>query len=180
MNEDQTTNFSTEEIVIDQPEVQHSTEENSDSEHIAKLETDLSESKDKYLRLYSEFENFRRRTSKEKMELISSASEQLMLALIPVADDIERFYSNQDTITDLQVLKDGVKLIFSKFSRTLEQKGLKTLEAKGENFDSELHEAITQIPAPSDEMKGKVVDEIEKGYYLNDKLIRVAKVVIGA
>lgn len=184
MNTHQTTDFSTENQEIDQ-EAEQSFEqqqslESTDNESIAKLEADLSESKDKYLRLYSEFENFRRRTSKEKMELISAANEQLMLALIPVADDIERSYSNQESFEDIQLLKDGVNLIFNKFSKILEQKGLNPLESKGENFNPDLHEAITQIPAPSEELKGKIIDEIEKGYYLNDKLIRVAKVVIGA
>ncbi len=184
MNTHQTNDFSTENQEVEQ-ETEQSVEqqqtlESTENEAIAKLEADLSESKDKYLRLYSEFENFRRRTSKEKMELISAANEQLMLALIPVADDIERSYSNQESIEDIQLLKDGVNLIFNKFSKILEQKGLNPLESKGENFNPDLHEAITQIPAPSEELKGKIIDEIEKGYYLNDKLIRVAKVVIGA
>ncbi len=184
MNTHQTNDFSTENQEVEQ-ETEQSVEqqqtlESTENEAIAKLEADLSESKDKYLRLYSEFENFRRRTSKEKMELISAANEQLMLALIPVADDIERSYSNQESFEDIQLLKDGVNLIFNKFSKILEQKGLNPLESKGENFNPDLHEAITQIPAPSEELKGKIIDEIEKGYYLNDKLIRVAKVVIGA
>ncbi len=182
MNPNQTSNLSTDEPEIDNSQEQNSQTEESQSnnEELKKLEIELTEAKDKYLRLYSEFENFRRRTSKEKMDLVGSANEQLMLALIPIADDIERSKANQENIEDIATLKDGVNLIFNKFNKTLEQKGLKPLETKGQDFNPDLHEAITQIPAPSDDLKGKVVDEIEKGYYLNDKLIRVAKVVTGA
>jgi molecular chaperone GrpE len=185
MSKDQTTDITNEEIEIENPLNDRADKDNEVGEDtvndaIAKLEFELTDSKDKYLRLYSEFENFRRRTSKEKMEIISAANEQLMLALIPIADDIERSKANQAISEDIQAIKDGVNLIFNKFTKTLEQKGLKPLETVGKVFNPDLHEAITQIPAPTDDMKGKIVDEIEKGYFLNDKLIRVAKVVIGA
>lgn len=180
MNTDQTTDLSTEENEPENQTAQLEDTESTENEAFAKLEADLAEAKDKYLRLYSEFDNFRRRTSKEKVELISAANEQLMLALLPVADDMERSKANQASIEDIQLLKDGVNLIFHKFLKTLEQKGLKPLEVVGQVFNPDLHEAITQIPAPSEDLKGKIVDEIEKGFFLNDKLIRVAKVVIGA
>ena len=144
-----------------------------------KLEAELAEMKDKYLRMYSEFDNFKRRTSKERAEVIQTANRELMTALIPVLDDFQRTTKFLETSESVEALKEGVALVYNKFSRTLEQKGLKPLEAMGTAFDSELHEAVTQIPAPSDDLKGKVVDELEKGYYLNDKIIRYAKVVIG-
>lgn len=141
---------------------------------------EIGELKDKYLRLYSEFENFRRRTSKEKIELIATANEQLMLALLPVLDDFHRAQASFEDAQDLQAVKEGITLIYDKFQKTLEQKGLKPIEAKGEVFDSELHEGITQMPAPEEELKGKVLEEVEKGYYLGEKVIRYSKVVIGA
>ncbi|MFN0048002.1 MAG: nucleotide exchange factor GrpE [Cytophagales bacterium] len=185
MSKDQTTDITNEDLETENPLndlADKGTEvgEDTGNDAITKLEFELTDAKDKYLRLYSEFENFRRRTSKEKMEMISAANEQLMLALIPIADDIERSKANQAVSEDIQAIKDGVNLIFNKFTKTLEQKGLKPLETVGKVFNPDLHEAITQIPAPTDDMKGKIVDEIEKGYFLNDKLIRVAKVVIGA
>lgn len=176
MNTENTDEVSTSSEV--ENEVQDSTKpENSE---IEKLNAELSEAKDKYLRLYSEFDNFRKRTSKEKIDLISTANESLIKALLPVVDDINRNNLNIDKITEIEALKEANNLIFNKFIKILESKGLKPLDAKGTSFDADIHEAITQIPSPSEELKGKIVDEIEKGYYLGDKLIRVAKVVIGA
>lgn len=157
------------------PEIESSPE----NELVAKTSAELAEMKDKFLRLQAEFDNFRKRTSKEKLELIGSAEERLIVSLLPVVDDIERATISMASATDVEVLKQGTELIFSKFKRTLESKGMKSLETKGTDFNPDLHEAITQIPAPTEDLKNKVVDEIEKGYYLNDKLIRVAKVVIG-
>lgn len=145
----------------------------------SKAEEELSEMKDKYLRLYSEFDNFRRRTSKERLDLIKTANEDMMAALLPVMDDLERAKMAMENATDVNAMKEGLELVFGKLTNVLQQKGLKPMEAKGQPFDADIHEAITQTPA-GDEMKGKVVDEIEKGYYLNDKVIRFAKVVIGA
>jgi molecular chaperone GrpE len=145
----------------------------------SKAEEELSEMKDKYLRLFSDFENFRRRTSKERLELIKSGGEDVMTALLPVMDDLERAKMAMENATDVNAVKEGLELVFGKLTNVLQQKGLKPMEAKGQPFDADLHEAITQTPA-GDDMKGKVVDEIEKGYYLNDKVIRFAKVVIGA
>ena len=145
-----------------------------------KLKLEVEELKDKHLRLYSEFENFRRRTIKEKADIIATASKDIVGELLPVLDDIERAESSFENAEDAKALKEGVDLIFNKFRKVLENKGLKPFESvKGKDFDPEIHEAITQIPAPEESLKGKVVDEIEKGYYLNDKIIRYSKVVIG-
>lgn len=141
---------------------------------------EIAELKDKYLRLYADFENFRRRTAKEKLDLIGNANEGLLQALIPVVDDFERAMQSIDNTNDVAALKEGVSLIYTKLFKTLEAKGLKPMTAKGEPFNADLHESVTQFPAPSDDLKGKVIDEIEKGYYLNDKVIRFAKVIVGA
>ncbi|MFK7900727.1 MAG: nucleotide exchange factor GrpE [Cyclobacteriaceae bacterium] len=145
-----------------------------------RLTAELAEQKDKFLRLYSEFENFRRRTAKEKIDLIATASEKVILNLLPVLDDFERAQPSLEAAEDPKAIAEGMTLIQEKLKKTLENEGLKPIEAKGETFDAELHEGITQIPAPSEDMKGKVVDEIEKGYHLGEKVIRYAKVVIGA
>ncbi len=152
----------------------------SQEDETSKLKAEVAELKDKYLRIYSEFDNYRKRTAKEKIELAKAANEELMVALLPVLDDFERALKSFDKVQDAEAVKEGVKLVHNKFTRTLENKGLKPMEAIGTTFDADQHEGITQIPAPSEDMKGKVVDEVEKGYYLNDKLIRFAKVVIGA
>lgn len=163
-------------------EVKGSEENTSGDSEVEKLSIELQESKDKYLRLYSEFENFRRRTAKEKLDLISTANEELMTALLPVMDDFERAAKSIDEEgADKKGIKEGLELVFSKFRKTLEQKGLKAMDAgEGSDFDPEFHEAISQIPAPSKKLKGKVVDVVEKGYMLKDKVIRYAKVVIGS
>lgn len=144
------------------------------------LKQELGEMKDKYLRLYSEFENFRRRTSREKLDFMQNANLDLIRDLIPVVDDFDRAMNAIRSTKEVEAIEEGVELVRIKFNKILESKGLKAMNAKGEPFDSELHEAVTQIPAPSKEMKGKVVDEIEKGYFLNDKVVRHAKVVTGA
>ncbi len=144
-----------------------------------KTTSELAELKDKYLRLYADFENFRRRTAKEKLDMINSANEGLLKSLIPVIDDFERAKQSMDSTDDITAVKEGVDLIYTKFTKTLESKGLKPMVSKGEPFDADLHESITQLPAPSPDLKGKVIDEVEKGYYLNDKVIRFAKVIVG-
>jgi len=144
------------------------------------LKNEVAELKDKYLRLYSEFENFRRRTAKERIDLVKTANEDVLASLLPILDDFERGIKSMNEAKEVSALKEGINLIYNKLFRTLEAKGLKPMNAVGNEFNSELHEAITQIPAPSEEMKGKVVDEVEKGYYLNEKVIRFAKVVIGS
>ena len=183
MNEEKETLADNTEEQIDVTEDQQTGTDNQ-AEALAieniKLEAELAETKDKYLRMYSEFDNFKRRTSKERIEVIQTANRELMTALIPVLDDFQRTTKAFETSESVEAIKEGVALVYNKFQRTLEQKGLKPLEAMGTVFDSELHEAVTQIPAPSEDLKGKVVDELEKGYYLNDKIIRYAKVVIGS
>jgi molecular chaperone GrpE len=154
------------------------TEESTEQTQEEQLTQELAEQKDKYLRLYSEFENFRRRTSKEKIDTIMNASEGLIKELLPVIDDFERARQSFEKSTDLDALKEGVELVFQKLKKTLESKGLKAMEAKETAFDPELHECITQFDAGEDK-KGQVIDEVEKGYYLNDKVIRYAKVVVG-
>jgi molecular chaperone GrpE len=148
---------------------------------VEKLKTEVTELKDKYLRLYSEFENFRRRTSKEKLDLIKTANEDLLLALVPVIDDFERADKSLNDSTDTGAVKEGVKLIYNKLFKLLESMGLKAMESSiGKEFNSELQEAIGQAPAPSETLKGKIIDEVEKGYTLNDKVVRFAKVIIGS
>ena len=145
-----------------------------------KVSVELTDLKDKYLRLYADFENFRRRTAKEKIDLISNANEGLLVALLPVLDDFERALKSAENTSDIETLKAGVKLIFNKFYKVLEAKGVKPMDSLGQVFNPDLHEAITQFPAPSDDLKGKIMDETEKGYLLNDKVIRFAKVILGS
>jgi molecular chaperone GrpE len=141
---------------------------------------EIAELKDKYLRLYADFENFRRRTAKEKLEMISGASADTVKLILPIVDDFERAKVSFDSSTEIEALKEGVDLIYTKLFKALESKGLKAMESKGADFDAEIHDSIAQFPAPSEDLKGKVIDEIEKGYYLNDKVIRYAKVIVGA
>jgi molecular chaperone GrpE len=153
----------------------------SDPTQEDKLVKEVAELKDKYLRLYSEFENYRRRTAKERLELIKTASEDLMVEILPVVDDFERAFKAHQNETDASMVREGNQLVFHKLLRILEQKGLKSMEnISGKPFDAETQEAITQIASPNEEMKGKVIDVIENGYTLGDKVIRFAKVVIGA
>lgn len=146
---------------------------------LKKLQDEVAEAKDKYLRLYSEFENFRRRTSKEKLDLIQSANENLLKNLLPVLDDFERA---EKAFKDLNTKEaEGFLLIYNKYKKVMEQSGAKVLDLKaGDEFNADTQEAITQVPAPSEELKGKIVDVVEKGYVLNDKVIRFAKVVVGS
>lgn len=145
----------------------------------AQLEQELKELNDKYLRLYSEFDNFRRRTTKERIELFKSAGEEVLTAILPILDDFERAIQSMEGTEDVSALKDGIQLVYDKMVKTLDRQGLKAFNARGEKFDADLHEAVTTIPAPSEDLKGRIVDEIEKGYTLNDKVIRYSKVVIG-
>ena len=145
----------------------------------SRTDTELADLKDKYLRLAAEFENYKRRTSKERVELFKTANQELMVALLPVLDDFERARNATAATTDASAVRESIEIIQSKLNKTLQQKGLTLMEAQGGDFDAELHEAITQIPAPSDDLKGKIVDVVEQGYYLGDKVIRHAKVVLG-
>lgn len=142
-------------------------------------EEKYQELNDRYLRLYSEFENFRRRTAKEKLELIANASGQVLEDLLPIIDDFERAIKNNANVDDAKTIKEGIQLIHSKMDNSLKNKGLKEIDAVNQLFDLDFHEAVTKIPAPSKDLKGKVVDVVEKGYMLNEKVIRYAKVVVG-
>ena len=160
-----------------QEEPQEETIERSQEEE---LEIQVKEATDKYLRLYSEFDNFRKRTQKEKVELYKTAGEGVITAILPVLDDFERAEKANENNDDAQSIKDGIKLIQEKLNNILKTKGLEAVESPiGKDFDVQFHEAITQIPAPSKKEKGKVLDVVEKGYELNGKVIRFSKVVIG-
>ncbi len=150
-----------------------------DAEKIKELEAKLDEQKDKFLRLYAEFENYRRRTSKEKLALSQTASENLISKLLPVMDDYERAQKAYNDKEDLQAFKEGIELIADKYWKILAQEGLEVIDSNNKEFNTDEHEAITKIPAPSEDLKGKVVDTTEKGYKLKDKVIRYAKVVVG-
>ncbi len=146
---------------------------------LIKLREELAVSKDKYIRLYSEFDNYRKRTSKEKLEMIQSANEQLIRSLIPVIDDFERAEKSSREKSDQDA--EGFFLIHSKFKKVLDLYGVKSMDVQpGSAFNTDMHEAITQVPVPEEDLKGKVVDVVEKGYLLNDKVIRFAKVVVGS
>lgn len=151
----------------------------SNDEEIEKLEAELAELKDKHLRLVAEFDNFRRRNAKERVELIQTAGKDTIESLLVVLDDIDRASKQLENTTDVKLLKEGVSLVFNKMKLIMQQKGLRVMEAINEDFNPDLHEAITEIPAPTPKMVGKVIDVVEAGYYLNDKLIRHAKVVVG-
>ena len=160
------------------------TEDNIEDEVTTASELDekdaqIAELKDKYLRLASDFENYKRRVVREKLEMMGSAAKDTLSALLPVLDDFDRAKKNADDENTKESFSEGVELVYHKLKNTLQQKGLKVMESNNEVFDPELHEAITEIPAPSEEMKGKVIDTVEKGYYLNDKILRHAKVVVG-
>ncbi len=138
-----------------------------------------AELNDKFLRLYSEFDNFRKRTAREKIEMSKTASEDVIAELLPVLDDFQRAVKSTEESINCEAVKEGMSLIYNKFSGILEKKGLKSIEAIGQEFDTDFHEAITYIPAPSDDLKGKIVDELEKGYMIGEKVIRYTKVVLG-
>lgn len=143
-----------------------------------KLETEVQEQKDKYLRLFAEFDNYKRRTSKERLELMQTAGKEMAVALLEVADDMDRAEKQIISDEDLNHVKEGVQLVFNKLRSVLQQKGIVPMSSIDTVFDVEKHEAVTEIPA-GEEKAGKVVDELQKGYYMNDKLIRFAKVVVG-
>jgi molecular chaperone GrpE len=144
-----------------------------------KLQVEIAELKDKHLRMIAEFDNFRRRNAKERIELTQTAGKDIITSLLVVMDDMDRAAKQLETTTDLAILKEGISLVFNKFRTIMQQKGLKAMDAAKQEFNPDLHEAITEIPAHDKKMIGKVMDVVEPGYYLNDKLIRHAKVVVG-
>ncbi len=149
------------------------------ADEIEELGLKLQEITDKYMRLSAEFDNYRKRTLKEKMELTKSAGEKILVNVLPVMDNFERALKAANESTDINGIKEGINLIHSNFKDFMTQQGVKEIETTNIDFDTDLHEAITKIPAPSEELKGKIVDCIEKGYFLNDKVIRFSKVVVG-
>jgi molecular chaperone GrpE len=151
----------------------------SEDDETDKLREELSEAKDKYLRLMAEFENYKRRNAKERQELTATAGKDIVISMLDVLDDSERATKQLEASEDIATIREGISLVFNKLHHTLQQKGLKVMDSVGQDFDPDMHEAITEIPAPSEDMVGKVIDVVQPGYYLNDKLIRYAKVVVG-
>ncbi len=150
-----------------------------EDEVTTKLQAEVAELKDKLLRQAAEFENFRRRTAKERIELTQTAGKDVIQSLLVVLDDMDRADKQLENTTDVAAIKEGISLVFGKMRNIMLQKGLTKMDAVNQEFNPDLHEAITEIPAPNEDMKGKVIDMVESGYYLNDKLIRFAKVVVG-
>lgn len=170
-----------EELVDEQVDVQETPQEEVVEKTVEeRLQEELKAEKDKFLRLFAEFENYKRRTAKERIELFKTASEDVMVSLLPVLDDFERALTHIEEDKEAEELRKGVLLIYQKMLSTLEQKGLSQIKVEqGDTFDADQHEAVTQIPAPSEDLKGKIIDVIEKGYALGEKIIRFPKVVIG-
>ena len=171
-----------EEITDQDNEVKNSSPKKSKKTNTKKLDelkNKYEEVNDKYLRLSAEFDNYRKRTLKEKMELTKSAGESLLVNILPVMDDFERALDNIEKAKDLTAMKEGIALIHNKFREFLKQNGVEEIISKDQDFDTDIHEAITKFPVESDEQKGKVIDVVQKGYMLNDKVIRFAKVVVG-
>ncbi len=146
---------------------------------VAELEEELELTKDKYIRLYAEFDNYKKRTVKERLDLMSTASKEVILALLPVVDDFDRAKKMADDENSSEVFTAGVSLVYQKFKGLLTTRGVKEMDTNGAEFNPEMHEAITEIPVPNEELKGKIIDTIEKGYLIHDKIIRHAKVVVG-
>ena len=157
----------------------HLNEPVAEESELEKLKTELAEEKDKYLRKVAEFDNFKRRNARERLDLIQTAGKEIITDLLNVLDDCDRAQKQFETSDDLAILKEGVLLVFNKLRTTLQARGLKVMETFQQEFNPDLHEAITEIPVSSEELKGKIADEITKGYYLNDKIIRHAQVVVG-
>ena len=169
---------STENTVEDKVDDQVVSEETTIKEEPTQEEK-YNELNNRFLRLYAEFENYRKRTNKERLDLITNANSDLLKDLVPIIDDFERAIANNVESNDIDGIKEGFSLIYTKYKGLLQSKGLKAMDAKGNLFDSELHEAIANLPTEDKKMKGKVIDDVEKGYFLNDKVLRFAKVVVG-
>jgi molecular chaperone GrpE len=180
-NESEVVNNNAEENSSEQTGTENSTQntENQSSTEQS-WEEKYNEVNDKYLRLYSEFDNFRKRSIRERAELMKTAGEDIFSAFLPLLDDIERALKVNEQAADIKSVNEGLKIIHHKFSQSLKQKGLEPISAIGQTFNVDMHEAITNVPAPSEDQKGKVIDEVEKGYTLNGKVIRFSKVVVGA
>ena len=161
------------------PSTEQATEEAPVLSELDALKLELVDQKDKYLRLMADFENFRRRTAKERIDLIQTASKEVIVSFLDVLDDCDRAEKQLNSSDDIALQKEGIQLVFNKVRSTLNAKGVVAMVSVNETFDVDKHEAITEVPVPNDKMKGKIVDEIAKGYLLNDKIIRFAKVVVG-
>lgn len=164
-------------VITDEGTTEQPVQETPDPQET--YQAQLKDIQDKYIRLMAEFDNFRKRSMKERTDLIKSAGEDILVNVLPIMDDFERGLTAMETSQDVESVKQGVLLIYNKFKDFLTQRGVKAIEAAKQDFNVDLHEAITKIPVPEEEMKGKVVDVVQKGYCLNDKVIRYAKVVIG-
>ncbi len=174
--EDMTLDLNTDENVAGTSHMQEKLAEDGEAE---RLSAELQEQKDKFLRLYAEFDNFKRRSARERVDLINTAGREVIQSLLEVLDDFERAEKHAQQGTDIALVREGHQLIHKRLKSILQGRGLKEMESIGTDFNPDLHEAITEIPAPNEAMKGKVIDQVEKGYYLNDKIIRFAKVVVG-
>lgn len=191
MQNEELKNSSEEKEIQNESETQHQEEstventtestssENEENSELEVLQNNFNELNDKYIRLVAEFDNFRKRNAKERIDLIRTASEDVIKSLLEVLDDSDRALVQLETAESIEEIKAGIQLIFQKLKNTLISKGLEEMNAKNQEFNPDLHEAITEIPAPSEDMKGKVIDEVIKGYILNEKIIRYAKVVVG-
>lgn len=169
-----------EEVTKEQKEENASlSQEEQLSQELEKAQKQLEEQKDKYLRLSAEFDNYRKRTMKEKAELILNGAEKSISSILPIVDDFERALKNMEAANDVEAVKEGVELIYNKFINVLGQNGVKAIDTKDKELDTDYHEAIAVIPAPTEELKGKILDCVQTGYTLNDKVIRHAKVVVG-
>lgn len=168
---------------VQHPESEHVLENHaSPAEELNELDTlkkEIEEQKEKFIRLYADFDNFKRRNAKERVELIQTAGKEVIQSMLEVLDDCERAEKQMNQSEDLKQIKEGIGLVFNKFRNILQSRGLKEMKSIGEAFNPDFHEAITEIPVPDENMKGKIVDEVEKGYTLNDKIIRFSKVVVG-
>lgn len=169
----------TTESIEQQETIEATASENKEKEEMARLEAEIAELKDKYLRQVAEFDNYRKRTLKEKTELILNGGEKIITSLLPVLDDMERAQQNIEKSDDVEALKEGTNLVFKKLMTVLESAGLQKIDTDGKDFDTDVHEAIAMIPATTDDQKGKVIDCVQAGYKLNEKVIRHAKVAIG-
>ena len=180
LNVEETQNHAEEQPQNDQAEeATPLTHEEELEKELEKAQEEIEEQKDKYLRLSAEFDNYRKRTMKEKAELILNGGEKSLSSILPVVDDFERAIKTMETATDVNAVKEGVELIYNQFMAVLAQNGVKVIETKDQPLDTDYHEAIAVIPAPSEEQKGKILDCVQTGYTLNDKVIRHAKVVVG-
>lgn len=175
-NEENGTENATEQEVIDKKSKK---EENNNIDALEEVEASLAEAKDKYLRLFAEFENYKKRNNKERLDLMSTAAQSTLLKIIPVLDDFDRAKKSAEDENTAEQLSDGILMVYNKLYKVLDNMGLTPMETTGVAFDPEIHEAITEIPAPTEDQKGMIIDTVETGYELNDKIIRFAKVVVG-